>query len=253
MAFKRPYAERSHQDSVSNPHSVTYTQVGAASTAHEHIEETSNPSPGYLVMTPTNDETPYKSLIEVYNVNINLPSGGAYLINGDEHTHSMLYDNNTGYVVLEVGNAYADGEAYLGISGGASGGPDPTLKVYGTSSDINIDIVPKGTGKVLYDGTEISTVDHNHDVDYLGLTATASNSLLLEGASAAEFATSDHNHDSVYATVGHTHTGMVTFSTGDGIPTSTPASIGIQYIDITNKHVYVAVGTGSSSDWIQTG
>lgn len=236
MAFKRPYAERSHQDDISNPHSVTAAQTGAASA----ISPTANSSPGYLVMTPANDETPYKSLIEVYSVNINLPRGGAYLINGDEHTHSMLYDNNTGYAAIEV-SAYEDETQWFNIIAGATGNPLDII-ASGIVDDIDICITPKGAGKLYYSDVEILTV-----------AGTAADSYLLEGASAASFATADHNHDSTYATVGHTHTGMVTFSTGDGVPSSTPASIGLQYIDITNKHVYQSVGTGSSSDWIQLG
>ena len=240
MSFKRMYAERSHQDSVSNPHSVTYTQVGAASTSHEHIDATANSSPGYLVMTPTNDVTPYRSLIGVDNINIDIPSGGEFRIDGVKHTHSMLYDNNTGYAALTV-TAFEDEVQWFTLVAGASGNP---LDIYasGSPSDIDITISPKGAGKLYYNDEEILTV-----------AGTAADSYLLEGASAAEFATADHNHDSTYASTGHTHEGMVTFSTGDGVPVSTPASIGIQYIDITNKHVYVAVGTGSSSDWIQTG
>lgn len=239
MSFKRMYAERSHQDSVSNPHSVTYTQVGAASTSHEHIDATANSSPGYLVMTPTNDVTPYKSLIGVNNINIDIPAFGQYLVDGVEHTHGILYDNNTGYAALEVSCYSADEEKYLTITVGA---PDISIDADGSSTDISIDIVPKGTGTLQYNSVEILTV-----------AGTAADSYLLEGASAAEFATADHNHNSTYASTGHTHEGMVKFSTGDGVPVSTPASIGIQYIDITNKRVYVAVGTGSSSDWIRTG
>lgn len=217
MSFKRMYAE----------------------TSHEHIDASANSSLGYLVMTPTNDVTPYRSLIEVDNIHVDIPTGGEYRINGEEHTHGMLYDRNTGYAALDVSSYSADEDKYLALE---VGGPDIALYASGSSTDTSIDIVPKGTGILTYDGTEILTV-----------AGTAADSYLLEGASAAEFATADHNHDSTYASTGHTHEGMVTFSTGDGVPASTPASIGIQYIDITNKHVYVAVGTGSSSDWIQTG
>lgn len=195
MSFKRMYAERSHQDSVSNPHSVTYTQVGAASTSHEHIEESQNPGTGYLVMTPTNDVTPYRSLIGVSYQNIDLPTSGEYKINGVAHTHDALYDGNTGYKVLGIGNAFADGEQYIEITSGANGGLDPKITAVGSSTDINIDIIPKGTGKVLYDGTEVSIVTHNHDATYLAIDATADDSALLDGHDSTYFATADHTHD----------------------------------------------------------
>lgn len=38
-------------------------------------------------------------------------------------------------------------------------------------------------------------------------------------------------------------------TTGAGAPSSTPANVGDTYIDTTNKKMYVAMGTSSSSDW----
>jgi len=37
--------------------------------------------------------------------------------------------------------------------------------------------------------------------------------------------------------------------TGTAAPATTPAAVGIQYVDTTNKKVYVATGTASSADW----
>ncbi|MET4696627.1 tail fiber protein [Endozoicomonas lisbonensis] len=52
-----------------------------------------------------------------------------------------------------------------------------------------------------------SPEDHNHDNDYLGKTAQASDSAKLDGKAASSFATSGHNHDSVYSKTDHTHSG----------------------------------------------
>ncbi len=38
-------------------------------------------------------------------------------------------------------------------------------------------------------------------------------------------------------------------STGAGAPSSTPTMAGAIYIDTTNKKMYIAMGTSSSSDW----
>jgi hypothetical protein len=40
-----------------------------------------------------------------------------------------------------------------------------------------------------------------------------------------------------------------TITSGSGAPTSTPTNLGDQYIDTTNKIIYEATGTSSSSDW----
>lgn len=40
-----------------------------------------------------------------------------------------------------------------------------------------------------------------------------------------------------------------TLTTGTAAPTTTPAKVGDEYIDTTNKKVYKATGTSSSSDW----
>jgi hypothetical protein len=39
------------------------------------------------------------------------------------------------------------------------------------------------------------------------------------------------------------------FLTGTAAPTTTPTSVGVWFIDTTNKHAYVSTGTASSSDW----
>lgn len=36
---------------------------------------------------------------------------------------------------------------------------------------------------------------------------------------------------------------------GAGVPSSTPANIGITYIDTTNLKIYISIGTSSSADW----
>jgi len=38
-------------------------------------------------------------------------------------------------------------------------------------------------------------------------------------------------------------------SSGAGIPSSTPSSIGDMYIDTTNLKIYISTGTSSSADW----
>ena len=38
-------------------------------------------------------------------------------------------------------------------------------------------------------------------------------------------------------------------SSGAGVPTSTPSSIGDIYIDTTNNKAYIAMGTTNASDW----
>ncbi len=38
-------------------------------------------------------------------------------------------------------------------------------------------------------------------------------------------------------------------SSGAGVPSSTPSSIGDIYVDTTNLKVYVATGISSSADW----
>ena len=40
-----------------------------------------------------------------------------------------------------------------------------------------------------------------------------------------------------------------TVSSGAGVPTSTPSSVGDEYIDTTNKKFYIAMGTSNASDW----
>lgn len=46
-----------------------------------------------------------------------------------------------------------------------------------------------------------------------------------------------------------TKNGYPEISFGDGAPTTTPFKIGDIYVDETNKKLYFASGTASSSDW----
>lgn len=39
--------------------------------------------------------------------------------------------------------------------------------------------------------------------------------------------------------------------TGNGAPTVAPTKISGQYIDLTNKQVYVAVGNSKTTDWVK--
>ena len=38
-------------------------------------------------------------------------------------------------------------------------------------------------------------------------------------------------------------------SSGAGVPSSTPSSVGAIYIDTTNLKIYIETGTSSSADW----
>ena len=40
-------------------------------------------------------------------------------------------------------------------------------------------------------------------------------------------------------------------TTGSGAPTVAPAKISHQYIDVVNKHIYVATGNSKVSDWMK--
>lgn len=47
------------------------------------------------------------------------------------------------------------------------------------------------------------------------------------------------------------YNGTIPVTTGAGAPTVPPAKISHQYIDTTNKQVYVAIGNSQVSDWIK--
>ena len=40
-----------------------------------------------------------------------------------------------------------------------------------------------------------------------------------------------------------------TISTGTSAPTTTPTKVGDQFVDTTNKKLYVATGTTADTDW----
>ena len=42
---------------------------------------------------------------------------------------------------------------------------------------------------------------------------------------------------------------VTVITSGAGVPGSTPSKIGDMYVDISNKKIYVAVGTTNSGDW----
>ncbi len=44
---------------------------------------------------------------------------------------------------------------------------------------------------------------------------------------------------------------QILVTTGSGAPTVAPTKISAQYLDLTNKNVYVAVGNSKVSDWIK--
>lgn len=45
------------------------------------------------------------------------------------------------------------------------------------------------------------------------------------------------------------HTHIPHISEGNGAPSSAPGKKGDIYIDLTNKHVYISVGSTDSGDW----
>jgi general stress protein 26 len=42
---------------------------------------------------------------------------------------------------------------------------------------------------------------------------------------------------------------FVVYSSGTGVPSTTPSRVGLLYYDTTNKKLYFSTGTSSSSDW----
>ena len=58
-----------------------------------------------------------------------------------------------------------------------------------------------------------------------------------------DFTSSDHNAMVVVIKA------KTESSSGAGVPTSTPSSIGDIYIDTTNLKIYISTGTTNASDW----
>lgn len=55
-----------------------------------------------------------------------------------------------------------------------------------------------------------------------------------------------------FVTVGSIRYTLTRTLTGSAAPATTPQAVGIQFVDATNKKIYVSTGTSSSSDWTIT-
>lgn len=226
MAIQRPYAEvshdhdyvyepasadiQSHITTVSgNPHNVTYTEVGAASTDHTHSQ--------FIDLVEFMDDVDIYESLNIYNGDITVYSGGIELSSGSydangvglykecgySHKHQSLhaheYDDN--FIAVSIIDNLGPYANFLAIRQGAGLSNDILITAASagtqgaTYENQSIDIQSLGTGILKYNGVEISTTDHTHDLVYLAINGTADNSYLLNGASAAEFATADHTHD----------------------------------------------------------
>lgn len=204
----------------------------------------------------------YNGDITVYSGDITLSSGsydannvGVYKEYGYSHKHQSLHahEYNDNFVALSIIDNLGPYANFLAIRQGAGLLDDILITAASSGTEgstyenQSIDIQSLGTGILKYNGVEISTIDHNHDSDYLGLTATASNSLLLGGASAAEFASSDHLHTGVYEPASadiQTH-----ITTVSGNPHSvTYTEVGAASTDHNHDLVYLAInGTADNS------
>lgn len=76
------------------------------------------------------------------------------------------------------------------------------------------------------------------------LKLTAGTSLTTPEAGAIEFDGTNY-----FTTISTTRYILVRTLTGTAAPATTPAAVGIQFVDTTNKKIYVATGTSSSADW----
>lgn len=152
----------------------------------------------------------YNGDITVYSGDITLSSGsydannvGVYKEYGYSHKHQSLHahEYNDNFVALSIIDNLGPYANFLAIRQGAGLSNDILITAASagtqgaTYENQSIDIQSLGTGILKYNGVEISTTDHTHDLVYLAINGTADNSYLLNGASAAEFATADHTHD----------------------------------------------------------
>jgi len=225
------------------------------------------PSAGLLLYKKDSDSTiAGHATIEVdmYG-NINIPHGREYKVDGANHRHEQLWDDTTDNILVNVDHCYNRAlltlyDEYLTMY------PCVTFNVdIDEDSDYaSINLVTGASGKIFINEDSIDSL-------YLAIDGTADNSLLLNGATAASFATAGHNHDAVYlaldatadnslalggtnssgwslATHNHNST-YPTIETGTAAPSSTPSKVGDMYVDTSNKKLYFAVGTSSSSDW----
>jgi hypothetical protein len=87
----------------------------------------------------------------------------------------------------------------------------------GDLSDVTIDGAPANHELLTFDSTTsqwvnhtaaeagLSETGHNHDASYLGISAKAADSDLLDGHDTAYFSVDGHNHDASYSALGHDH------------------------------------------------
>lgn len=148
MTFKRPYAERSHQDSTSNPHSVTYTQVGAASTDHNH-DGVYEPASGDIQDHIVNTSNPHSvTYTQAGAASTDHDHDAEYLaIDGTADNAALLDGHDSTYFSPATHDHDSD---YLTINGTA----DNSLLLEGASA------------------AEFATADHMHDMDDITISTT---------------------------------------------------------------------------------
>jgi hypothetical protein len=160
-------------------------------------------------------------------------TGSASFSNADYRSNMVLSSTNNLFLTSQV----AGGAVRVRAGGIAAANQIAKFKSNGIMIEVGADNDPTAR---LHIGTA-----SNGSAGTAPLKLTAGTNLTTAEAGAVEFDGTNY----WVTTTGAGRVLLVRTITGTAAPATTPAAVGMQFVDTTNKKLYVATGTASSADW----
>lgn len=148
-----------HLASTSNPHSTILSNIGGASTAENTLD--AGASNDVVIKLGDNAGSNKLSIQDSDGTEqLYINSDGKLILETIKSKIQTIKMEYSGTTILSVsGSTIAGEDSYLMLT---SGSTVNSLYVVGSSTDIDVNIVPKGAGVLQENGTEVSKVGHTH-------------------------------------------------------------------------------------------
>jgi hypothetical protein len=210
---------------------------------------------GINTLTPSEPIDLVKSQAAATTVRISNTSSGT----GAETKFSLVtdagittfgaYGSGTSYGFIGAGMEYQYNEATNGGIAFVAAGTGSTLR---WSTGGIIEQMRMTAGKLYIGGGVAATA-----LLHFKAGTAAANTAPLKFSSGVNLTTPEdgaveYDGTNYFVTTGTTRMILTRTQTGTAAPATTPSAVGIQFIDTTNKKIYVSTGTSSSADWTIT-